>query len=149
MERRGLQKVNINIDQNGVKINSEFTNPDYFNPKKILKETFPSLNDAKTKINSDFKMYQKFLYRYGVSTFAELGVLLASVVKSANDVIVNHDSAYGEDLLFLGGIAVILVATSAAEEISLVNRTKTYNKLAALKDAERLRLETFQDEYPF
>src|SRR5260221_7705980 len=129
MNERGSHIINVRIGLDKINIDSELQ---YGNPTRPVEkgtETYGSVEEAKKKLDSLQKLYQKFASGYQALVYGELALLLASVGKGFGDLTSAGD--FGGDLLRILGVIGIGIVTITAESMADDNKTKAKNKLLA------------------
>jgi hypothetical protein len=148
-ERRGSHSINVIINQSGVQINSDITYPNDPGHKEKTSEGFPSVDDARRKIDSQYSLYDKFGKGYFLLLLAQAGELLVNTQMMLADALKNNNASLDDNALRMFGIITIALATIIATELTENNRIKTLNKRSALKDAQESALPNFRYTYPF
>lgn len=148
MEQRGSHIIDVNIGLEGVRINSEFADADPQIPKTKNTDRFGSIEDARKKLDSLYKMYDRFLKGYSLLAVTQVGGILVDAGKGASDLLSHKDPAFGNDMLFMIAIIGATVFTFTAAGFADENKLKTKNKLSAVRRAEGSGELHFRDIYP-
>jgi len=147
METHGSHRIDVDISSSQVRINSEFMYDDTDRPGGIATDEFTSVDDAKRRLDSLYKLYERFNKTYKLLLVAQTGEFLINAGGGVDNLINHSGSALGGDILRLLGIIGIGIVTIVAEDFARDNKLKTSNKLLAVRETEQSGKSHYRDIY--